>query len=215
VHGAWHGPWCFDRLIAALSERGCRAVAVDLPCEDPEAGLREYADVIAAAGGDVVVGHSVSGLPLALVPARLHVYLAAFSSVPGVSMADQFRTSPEPVLLIEGGREIDELGRSRWVDEATTARIMYPDVSPEDAAWAFARLRPQSSRSQREPCPDALPDVESVSVVATDDRVVNAAWALRTARERTTRPPVEIAGGHFAMLTRPDELADALVAVAG
>lgn len=29
VHGAWHGKWCWDRVIAHLSDR--KAVTVDLP----------------------------------------------------------------------------------------------------------------------------------------------------------------------------------------
>jgi len=38
VHGSWHGGWCWERLIPELEARGHRAVAVDLPAEDPAAG---------------------------------------------------------------------------------------------------------------------------------------------------------------------------------
>ena len=37
IHGAWHGAWCWERLAAELERRGHRAVAVDLPCDDPAA----------------------------------------------------------------------------------------------------------------------------------------------------------------------------------
>jgi len=30
IHGAWHGAWCWERLIPELERRGHRAVAVDL-----------------------------------------------------------------------------------------------------------------------------------------------------------------------------------------
>ena len=39
VHGAWHGAWCWERLLEPLEQRGHGAVAIDLPAEDLEAGL--------------------------------------------------------------------------------------------------------------------------------------------------------------------------------
>jgi pimeloyl-ACP methyl ester carboxylesterase len=219
VHGAWHGAWCWERLLGPLRERGFEVVTVDLPCEDVEAGLEADADVIAGAlrdvDGDVMaVGHSLGGLPLTLVaarrPVRAVVYLAAFVPSPGESMTDQFRSSPEPVLLFEGGRELDDHGRSRWVDADTTARILYPDLPDGVAAWAFPQLRWQAATSQREPHPTDLPDVPAVSFVCTADRIVNPAWSRRVSLQRLGVEPIELPGGHFPMLTAPDALADAL-----
>ena len=31
IHGAWHGAWCWDRLVQALEQQGHTAVAMDLP----------------------------------------------------------------------------------------------------------------------------------------------------------------------------------------
>jgi len=224
VHGAWHGAWCWERLLAPLGELGHGAVAVDLPCEDPDAGLDAYARTIAAAleaaAGDVVlVAHSLGGLPAPLVaalrPLRAIVYLAAFVPLAGRSMADQFRAAEEPVLLIEGGRETDELGRSRWVDEETTTRVLYRDLDPDDARRAFARLRPQASLSQREEHPEGLPEVPVTSIVCARDRVVNPAWSRRVARERLGVEPAELPAGHFPMITAPALLAEALDAALG
>ena len=49
VHGAWHGAWCWERLVPELEVLGHRTVAVDLPAEDPHAGLTRYAELTAAA----------------------------------------------------------------------------------------------------------------------------------------------------------------------
>jgi pimeloyl-ACP methyl ester carboxylesterase len=225
VHGAWHGAWCWERLIPALDERGCGALAMDLPCEDVEAGLDAYADVIADAlegsGNEVVlVGHSLGGLPLPLVaarrPLRSVVYLASFVPLAGQSMADQFATSPEPILLFEGGgREMDELGRSRWTDPGTTAGVLYPDLSEGDARWAFERLRPQAQLSQTETHPGGLPPVPGASVVCTGDRCLNPDWSRRVTRERLGVEPIELDAGHFAMIAEPEALADALITAAG
>jgi pimeloyl-ACP methyl ester carboxylesterase len=222
VHGAWHGPWCWERLLAPLERRGHRAVAVDLPGEDLDAGLDVYADTIAAslAGVDdevVVVAHSLNGLVAPLVaarrPVRALVYLAAFVPVEGESMNDQFRRSPEPILLFEERPVPDEQGRSHWPDEAVATRSLYPDLAPEDAAWAFARLRPQAQTTQRERHPAGLPSVPAVSIVCSEDTGVNPRWMRRVARERLGVEPVELATGHFPMISAPDALAEALDAV--
>lgn len=223
VHGAWHGAWCWERLLEPLRRRGHAAVAVDLPCDDPDAGLAAYAqavtDAVAEAPGDVVVvGHSLGGLVAPLVaaarPVRAVVYLAAFVPVAGQSMAGQLASAPEPVLLIEGGREVDELRRSRWTDPETTARVLYPDLAYADARWAFARLRPQAARPQREPHPAGLPGVPVAALVCARDRVMDPAWCRRVVRERLGIEPGELATGHFPMITAPGALADALAALA-
>src|SRR5437773_1616556 len=101
VHGAWHGAWCWDRLVPELEARGFPCVAVDLPAEDPGAGAGEYAAVVAGAldtavdpaEGVVLVAHSLGGLAIPLVadhrPVRLLVFLCAFLPQPGRSMTEQ------------------------------------------------------------------------------------------------------------------------------
>jgi pimeloyl-ACP methyl ester carboxylesterase len=68
VHGAWHGGWCWERLVPELEQRGHTAVLPDLPCEDVRADATEYARVVGEALGDadgdvVLVGHSLGGSP--------------------------------------------------------------------------------------------------------------------------------------------------------
>jgi pimeloyl-ACP methyl ester carboxylesterase len=222
VHGAWHGAWCWERLLEPLEQRGHGAVAIDLPAEDLDAGLDTYADVVAAFLAPVeddviVVGHSLNGLILPLVAARRPVsalvYLCAFIPVEGQSMNDQFRSSPEPVLTFEASPEPDGHGRSHWPEEAAARRGLYPDLTDEDAAWAFAQLRAQAPTSQKEPCPAGLPAVRAVSMIGAYDAGLNPAWARRVARERLGAEPVELAAGHFPMITEPETLADALDAL--
>jgi len=57
VHGSMHGGWCWRDLVPELERRGHRAVAPDLPCDDVDAGLAEYADAVErslAAAADTV-----------------------------------------------------------------------------------------------------------------------------------------------------------------
>ena len=44
VHGAWHGAWCWEPVIARLDAAGLPAVAVDLPSVSaPDATLADDA----------------------------------------------------------------------------------------------------------------------------------------------------------------------------
>ena len=72
VHGAWHGPWCWDGFAQRLAGHGHQVHAVRLRGHDGSPGriwhrVRDYvADVGEAAGRfaepPVLVGHSLGGL---------------------------------------------------------------------------------------------------------------------------------------------------------
>ena len=103
----------------------------DLPCEDVEATLEDYARCVPPA--DVVVGHSLGGFVIPLVEARLHVYVCAL--VGGVGWDGIF------VDGFGAARVRDELGRSYYPDPADGAReLQYP---PEHAHLA-SKLRRQA-----------------------------------------------------------------------
>jgi len=218
VHGAWHGPWSWERVTGPLGERGHEVVVPDLPSEDTELGLGDYADTIERALGDaddvVVVPHSLGGLVGPVVAARRQlrtlVYVCALVPEPGLSFSDQLAASEERVLLFEGGREVDDQGRSHWPDPDTTASTMYPDLSPEDARWAVEHLRRQAQKSQGEISPAPPPGLRTESIVGAYDRLVSPAWSRRVARERLGVEPVDIPTGHFPMITHPELLADEL-----
>jgi pimeloyl-ACP methyl ester carboxylesterase len=219
VHGGWHGPWCWEPLTGPLRERGHDVVVPDLPSADTELGLEDYADTIERALGDagdvILVAHSLGGLVGPVVarrrPLTALVYLCGLVPEPGLSFAEQVAGSEEPILTIAGGREMDEQGRSHWPDPDATARIMYPDLEPEDASWAFERLRPQAQKSQGERSPQPPAELRVESIVGTEDGLVNPDWSRRVARERLGVEPVEIPTGHFPMITHPELLADRLV----
>jgi pimeloyl-ACP methyl ester carboxylesterase len=219
VHGSWHGPWCFERLVPQLEAARHRAIAVDLSSDVPGSTCSGYAETVAEELADaddevIVIGHSFGGLTVPLVaehrPVRHLVYLAALIPEPGISMSGQFEAE-ESILVPEGGRDLDEQERSYWSDREVAIAAMYSDCTPEDAEWAWSKLRPQSRAAQNERCPlDRLPDLPTSYVICRDDRMVSAEWARNAARARLGIAPIEIEGGHSPFLTRPRELADLL-----
>jgi pimeloyl-ACP methyl ester carboxylesterase len=222
LHGACHGGWCWDEVAAQLRARGHTAVAPDLPCEDLTAGPGEYADVAVAAldgassGEVVVVAHSLGALTAPLValrtPARRLVFVAGVVGAPGRSLeqladVDADRDGPMEAEDLETDAE----HRFRFT-ALGARRLLFSDCDPAAAEAAATRLRFQRSLWRAVAEFDAWPDVETVSVVCTDDRVVNPTWADRVARERLGVDPVRLAGGHSPWLSRPTELTDILTA---
>ena len=223
VHGAWHGAWCWDRLVPELEARGHRVVAVDLPATDAAAGLDRYAGEIVTALGDdddvVLVGHSLGGasIPIAaaLRPVRHLVFLCALLPEPGTSVTDRYDTEEVFAPGFAGNTVTRDDGASIWNDPAAATRCFYHDCAEEDAAWAVARLRPQAAKPRLEPWPlDAIPPVERTSILCRDERSIRPGWSRQMSRELLGVEPVELAGGHSPFLSRPAELAEVLCRVA-
>ena len=221
VHGSYHGAWCWDLLVPELERRGHHTVAVDLPTADPAAGAAEYAkvvvDAIISGTEPVLVGHSMGGLVIPLVaaahPVRRLVFLAAMLPSPGKSTNDQRKAEPIDGLVPPTTAEWSDLGDDVWmVGPNTATELFFHDAPPDIAAWAVARLRPQSYRVMNELTPlAAWPSVESDYIVCRDDHALNPAWGRTAARERLGIEAAEIDGSHSPFLTRPAELADSLV----
>ena len=222
VHGAWHGSWCWERVTPLLEQRGHRVVAVDLPCDDVNATVDTYADLVATAldgvGADpvVLVGHSFAGQTIPLVAERTRVdklvYLCALVPIPGCSFIELLTREPD-TLLPEylSGVGFDGEGRMVWVDEAVARSVFYADCEPEIATAAFERLRPQAPAAQTDPCPlEDYPPVATTYVVCADDRIANPVRSRAVATHRLRANLAELPGGHSPFLSRPRDLAELL-----
>jgi pimeloyl-ACP methyl ester carboxylesterase len=208
VHGAWHGGWAWDLVRPELEARGHRVVAPDLPCEDVDAGVEEYAavlrDALDGVEDAIVVGHSLGGLTIPLVAARRLVFLCAYVPEPGRALRERGADAWGGPGFAESTVR-DELGRSYWPDlDAAAHDLQYP---PEAAGLA-AKLRRQARKPVSDPSPlTALPDVERTFVVCSSDYAIPPDFQRRMAREELGVEPVELDTGHSPMLTLPRELA--------
>lgn len=220
VHGAWHGSWVWDPVVARLRDKGVPVDAVDLPGVGRAPGpdeleghidhLRRY---LSSLGEPVVLcAHSYGGA-VATAAATANVvelvYLSAFQLEPGESCADQNtprhrlpRDDMAPVLLGDHLHMPPEGARYQF----------YEDCSRADADAAIARLTPEHRDTVTAPIPRAAwHETPSTYVVCRHDRAV-VATAQRRMGMRATRT-VEIEAGHSPMLSGPDEVTDVLLAV--
>jgi pimeloyl-ACP methyl ester carboxylesterase len=224
VHGAWHGAWCWELLIAELGRRGAQAIALDLPGDDPQADASRYAEIVATEcdrAGDPVtlVGHSLAGIVLPRValirPVERYVFVGGAIPLPGHSFAEQFALEPIKPEPDMHATEADQIERSYWPDPEQAIAGMYHDCARELAEWAASNLRPQARAAAREPfAADELPALMGGFVLSREDRMFSPDWMRAAARERLGMKPLELDGGHSPMLSRPTELADLLISLA-
>jgi len=223
VHGAWHGAWCWGTVSDGLASAGHRVSAVDLPCDDPRAGWREYAKAAASGLAEVdddlvVVGHSLGGgvIPLLAAERRVKrlVFLCSYPPSPGRSLDESVQSETaltDPKAL--AWRDCrDEQGRYVWPDFESAAYGMYHDCPAAAAHAAFASLRPQGVAPFAERWPlEVWPEVPVTFIVCRDDRMGNPDALSRVARERFGVEPVELPGGHSPFLSQPAALTEALL----
>ena len=218
IHGAWHGAWCWTRVVAELERLGHAALTVDMPVDRREATTVDYADAAVAAFGGaghlIVVAHSMAGLVAPLIADRLPLsgiaYLCAVLRRPGRSLAEDHKAGLNTdISPPDFGKELkrDAEGLSYWPGAADAARHLYQDATDADAHWAFSRLRHQKGYwSDRAPLAD-WPAAPAASIVCAEDRAINPAWSRRVARDWLNVEPLAFPGAHSPHLTRPRELA--------
>jgi pimeloyl-ACP methyl ester carboxylesterase len=223
IHGGMHGAWCWSLLEQELRADGHETATVELPAEDPDAGVDVYASVCLEAFTDlsddvVVVGHSTGGLTVPVVaerrPVGRMVFLCALIPKVGMSVEDQLVEEPDinSSSAAMGGRHIS--GGVHRRDPASAKALFFDDVDDELAEWAVAQLRPQATKPLEEVSPlRTWPDVPSTYVMGRADRCINPAWARREVPRRLGVTPVELDGGHSPFLARPRALADVLAAL--
>lgn len=219
VHGGMHGAWCWELLQSELALLGHESIAVDLPCDDVEAGLEAYREAAVAAFHDgppdlIIVGHSLGGLTIPLIAERRPVahlaFLCALVPVPGMSSFESRMRYPDMRLGSDHSRIEDPRGwHTRTREQAISS--FFHDVDEDTREWAITRLRRQASRPSAETTPlKRMPDLPISYIYATGDRCINPEWSRREVSMLLGVEPRSIGGGHCPFLSRPSELAQVL-----
>lgn len=226
VHGAWHGAWCWQRVLPRLWRQGHRAFAVSLSGvgerahrHGPDIRLRTHVDDVLAVlaaeelRGAVLVGHSYAGMVITGVADALDdigvlsrlVYLDAVVPLPG----ECWSTTHD-----------DEVRQARRDDIARQGRLTPPDpkifgLSGADAAWVARRQTPHPGGVYDDPL-----SFEPARVARWPRRFIDctspALPTIAVARRRVRADPAwqvhELVCGHDPMIEAPAALVDLLVA---
>ena len=160
VHGAWHGSWCWKKVVPLLRQAGHQVDILDLPGHGQdrtpirEISLAAYTKRVcetldAQAEPVILVGHSMGGIVITQVaeehPEKIQtlVYLTAFLPQNGESLLQLARMNTDslltPNLVVN-----EEQGYLTFKEVAPLREIFYADCSDEDVARATALLVPQA-----------------------------------------------------------------------
>jgi pimeloyl-ACP methyl ester carboxylesterase len=231
IHGGWQGGWCWDGVKAALEAEGHEVCAPTLPgFGDDEADrsritledMTTSVTVELARRGlrDVVaVGHSGGGPMIQLLweadPARFArlVFVDAWVLEDGERIYDVLPAELVASLQAAAAATPD---RSVPLPPELWCSGLMNDVAEEEALRWYARVTPSPEVSMSEPLrlpTFATSDVATSYVFLDADvtvpRETYEANAERLKDPRVTNSP----GAHEAMLSRPRELAEAILRV--
>ncbi len=224
VHGAWHGGWCWKRVRHALTAAGAAVLTPTLTglgerahLASPDVGLATHVqDVVNVLECEelaevVLVGHSYAGVVVTAVADRMQdriarlVYLDAVVPRNGECLLD--RVPPD------FRRHIDALVRDQgggWLVPPLSAERLGL-VADEDIDWVMPKLVPHPYRTFREPVtlsppPGGTAPRTYINCIGTRPR-----GGARTPQADGIDDYHELATGHDAMVTAPDDVARLLL----
>ncbi len=221
IPGAGSDPRVYGATIEALRALGHDAVAPELPLHDQEATPSDHAAAVAAAVPDepelVVVGQSLGAfaapLVAAWVPVARLVLLAPMIPKPGETAGEWWGNTRHDEAIAD---VLERHGPMREWGPDAFAEVFLHDVEPQVARDNQRFNGVPGAGMFTEPWPlEAWPDVPTHVLVPRDDRLFPREFQRRVARQRLDLEIDEMAGGHVPMLSRPSELAERLVDLAG
>jgi hypothetical protein len=207
----WHS------VSAQLERAGHRAVPVDLPGADPEAGLPQYAALIIEAtkscSEPVMVAQSMGAFSAVMacdrVPVGGLILVNAMVPAPGETPGEWWTATGAINARIAAA---DAGGYDTDFDLET---YFLHDLAPEEAAAVLADPGNEVDVAFGQPCDiKNWPDVTTSAVIGRDDRLFPVEFQRRLLRERVGVDAIVVPGGHLLALANPDALFQALLEVA-
>ncbi len=231
VHGAWHGGWCWQRVLPLLRRAGVTTHAVTLtgcgershllgPDIDLDTHIQDVCGLIEAEELQrvVLVGHSYAGMVITGVADRLQreepgllarlVYLDASVPLPGESWSS---AHPEQTRRARVAAAEAAGGLSMPAPDASAYGLEGPDRD-----WVNRRQRPQPFKVYQQPLSFDADRVAAVPRTFIDCHRP-ALPTIDVSRRRVRAEPgwqvLEMATGHDPMVSAPRELAQLLLAI--
>jgi pimeloyl-ACP methyl ester carboxylesterase len=231
VASAWHGAWCWERIVPLLKAQGHAVIAPDLlgTGDDPACPADAYilwwadqiADIVDAQAEPVIlVGHSRGGLVISERAERLPhrigmlVYLTAFLVPSGKTLVDMvtmapvddnlpaFDHHPDGTTTIPGG-----LLQDRFYNKTAPRwlALAQSKIGPEPSAVFSTRLHLSDAR---------FGTVPRAFIECHQDRAIGPALQRFMQQQLPCDPVFAINTDHSPFFSAPSRLATALIRIA-
>lgn len=232
VHGAWHGAWCWYRIVPRLTRAGHTVLAPDLPglgrdrTPIADVSLDRWADdigaIVQAAGEPVVlVGHSRGGIVISEVAERLPdriarlVYVTAFLLRDGETLAAIAATAASSRIVPAVLMTPDQLAMT--VPDSAVRDGFYGQCSDEDLALARMMLVPEPVAPSLTPVhvtPEHFDRVPRNYIECVRDQAIPIELQRRMARDSACPVAASLDTDHSPFFSAPDALTFALLGLA-
>ena len=218
IHGAFHGSWCWDKVIPLLEKAGHRTIAPDLPghgknkkTATEEITLQSYVDCVIEVLDRqpepvILVGHSMGGMVISQAaeyrPDKIKklVYVCAFLLRDGESLRSR------------GGGHHDPLNAPYEVFKDT----FYADCSDEVVKRARALLVPEPGTIAGTPIhitEENYGRLLRVYIECLRDNAIKPSVQKQMYTDMTCERVITMDTSHVPLLSAPEELAKNLISV--
>ena len=217
VHGAWADGSCWSKVIRRLQSDGYDVTAVQLPETSLADDVARVRHVLGRQGGPTILAaHSYGGQVITSLGTDAPnvvglVYIAAFGLDEGESIGALLQQGPPTPAIAHV--EIDSAGFA-WLPEDDFLGHFAADIDPVEAKVMYAVQQPLHTSTFDDvmgtPAWKSLP---SWYLVAQNDEVIPPD-AERQFAARMGADTIEVASGHCAMVSHPDETHERIVTAA-
>jgi pimeloyl-ACP methyl ester carboxylesterase len=229
VHGAWHGAWCWHKVVPKLTRTGHAVFAPDLaslgrdktPIAD--VSLASWAENICRIVDDAsepvtLVGHSRGGIIISEVAERRPtkvaalVYLTAFLLRDGESLLQVAQSDADSLVLPNLVIASDET--SMTVKEDVLKEAFYGECSEEDVTLARMLLAPEATAPAATPIhvtEAKFGTVPRIYIECLRDRAISLALQRRMHANLPCQKVVALDTDHSPFFSRPDALVEHLI----
>jgi pimeloyl-ACP methyl ester carboxylesterase len=217
VHGAWADGSCWSDVIQHLQADGYMVTAPQLPETSLADDVARVRHVLSRQNGPtILVAHSYGGQVITSLGTDAPnvaglVYIAGFGLDEGESIGALLQQAPPTPAL--GDIDVDSEGFA-WIPEDGFLAHFAPDVDPAKAKVMCAVQQPLHTSTFDDvmgvPAWKSLP---SWYLVAQNDQVIPPD-AERQFAQRMGADTIEVASGHCAMISHPEETHERIVTAA-
>tara|TARA_R110000824_G_scaffold336_1_gene1832 strand:- start:261339 stop:262058 length:720 start_codon:yes stop_codon:yes gene_type:complete len=228
VHGAWHGAWCWNKVVPGLEAAGHRVLTPELPGsgEDTtpasEVTLEAYANKLVELLDQeddkvIMLGHSMGGLAISAAaeirPEKIGglVYLSGFLPQSGQSLLSLEESNPHS--SVPPALQVAEDGVTGDIKKDMIKELFYHDCSDEDVAFAIAHQHAQALAPLATPVivtDENFGSVPRYYIVLTEDRAIHPDMQRQMIAASPCKEVFEIASSHSPFYSKTAELVETL-----
>jgi len=225
VHGAWHGRWCWKKLVPFLEGYGHTVRTLDLPSHggDRTSRLRVTLNTYGRAiqreaesveGPVIAVGHSMGGLAISYAAEQQGldisklIYLSALLPVRGENIRNLV-VHDEESQIIKGLKYVLHRAGAR-VRRDRARDLFYGDCDEQDANWAIENLCIQPGRplfQRMRLVHQRFLEFPRVYIKCLQDKVLSPAFQQKMCEEGGFDKVISMDTSHSPFLSSPAELA--------